>query len=198
MEIVTLLNNSGFHEIEGFCEQVPLQVEDLKRLTSAPNLRILEIGFNAGHSACVFLENETSVVTSFDLGIHGYIPIAKTYVDEKYTGRHTLFLGDSRVTIPTYIQTHPTETFDVLFVDGGHDYEIAREDLINCSKLARPDSIVIIDDVVTSPWLITSWTPGPTRAWAEQVDQGGIVEEGRKEYAHGRGMAWGRYTKSVR
>jgi hypothetical protein len=38
----------------------------------------LEIGFNAGHSAEVFLKNNKDLIlTSFDLGEHNYVTTAK-------------------------------------------------------------------------------------------------------------------------
>jgi len=37
---------------------------------------------------------------------------------------------------------------DLVFIDGGHDYEIAKKDLENCRPLSDHDTIVIMDDVV--------------------------------------------------
>lgn len=197
MQVVEILHRAGFSQIEGHCHEVPQQVEDLRMLTSGPNLRVLEIGFNAGHSADVFLQNPTTTVVSFDVDQHGYVTVAKKYFDELHPdGRHTLILGDSRVTVPAYTQDHPGVTFDILFIDGGHEYDIALTDLENCAKLAHADTIVVVDDVV-GPALATSWTPGPTAAWAKFVSEGRVVELGKKEYGHGRGMVWGKYRKSV-
>ncbi len=42
----------------------------------------MEFGFNAGHSSEVFLENNNSLLlTSFDLGEHNYVLSAKEYID---------------------------------------------------------------------------------------------------------------------
>jgi hypothetical protein len=54
MSITTFLNNRGFYSFEGYSQQVPQQVKDL--ITNKPNLNMMEIGFNAGHSAEVFLK----------------------------------------------------------------------------------------------------------------------------------------------
>ena len=51
MSITTFLNNRGFHSFEGYSQQVPQQVKDLIKITNKPNLNVMEIGFNAGHSA---------------------------------------------------------------------------------------------------------------------------------------------------
>ena len=59
--------------------------------------QILEIGFNAGHSAVTFLSTRSDIhVTSLDLGQHECVKIAKKYVDSSFEGRHRLLLGDSR------------------------------------------------------------------------------------------------------
>jgi hypothetical protein len=57
MSITQFLNTQGFHSFEGYSQEVPKQVEDLIRLSSGSNINIMEIGFNAGHSADVFLQN---------------------------------------------------------------------------------------------------------------------------------------------
>jgi hypothetical protein len=101
MTITDFLNSKGFSSFEGNCSWCPEQVSDLIELTNKPNLKVMEIGFNAGHSAEVFLKNnETLTLTSFDLGYHKYISASKEYIDSNYPKRHTLILGDSTITIP--------------------------------------------------------------------------------------------------
>lgn len=51
MPITTFLNSKGFHTFEGYSQQLPEQVTDLISLTNKPNIKVMEIGFNAGHSA---------------------------------------------------------------------------------------------------------------------------------------------------
>ena len=75
----------------------------------------MEIGFNAGHSAELFLKYTSAHVTSFDLGDHPYVTHAKEYIDAYYPGRHSLILGDSTVTVPKCIGK-----YDIIFIDGGH------------------------------------------------------------------------------
>jgi predicted O-methyltransferase YrrM len=194
MSITTFLNNRGFHSFEGYSQQVLQQVEDLKILTNKPNINVMEIGFNAGHSAEVFLQNNKELtLTSFDLGIHTYVNTAKEYIDSTYPNRHTLLLGDSRTTIPEYLKNNKDTKFDVIFIDGGHDYEIAKADVDNCFHLAHKDTIVILDDTIFTKGWEAGWTIGPTRTWTEYLQQNKIIELSRKDYSSGRGMSWGKY-----
>ena len=72
-------------------------------------------------------------VVSFDLGIHSYVGKGKQFLDKKYPNRHKLIIGDSLLTIPLYTSKFHKK-FDLIFIDGGHDYNIAKGDLINCKN----------------------------------------------------------------
>jgi predicted O-methyltransferase YrrM len=195
MNITAFLNSRGFTSFEGFSQQVPQQVEDLINLTNEPNINIMEIGFNAGHSAEIFLQNNKDLtLTSFDLGTHDYVMTAKEYIDTTYPNRHTLILGDSRTTIPSYIENNKNTHFDFIFIDGGHDYEIAKIDMENCFHLAHKDTIVAIDDTIFTHEWEKSYTIGPTRTWTEHLQKNKVIELNRKDYCDGRGMSWGKYV----
>ncbi|MGH9091495.1 MAG: class I SAM-dependent methyltransferase [Acidimicrobiales bacterium] len=141
---------------------------------------VVEIGFNAGHSSYLFLSSRPDVrVVSFDLGDHDYVGPAKELIDRRFPGRHELVLGDSRQTVPAYAGDHPDRRFDLAFIDGGHDYEVARADIANCRALATPRTIVLMDDLQPG----RAFGEGPVRAWSEAVASGAVeqtalVEEG--------------------
>lgn len=133
-----------------------------------------EIGFNAGFSTQVFLSVcPAARVVSFDLVEHGYTKTAKQLVDRKFPGRHTLVAGDSTQTVPRFARENPGLRFDLVFIDGGHSYEVARADIANMRPLCTTSTAVVIDDL--TPW--RRWGRGPTRAWTEAVDTGLVRQE---------------------
>lgn len=193
--ITQFLNERGYQSFEGYSQQSSKQVADLIKLTKDSGNHMMEIGFNAGHSAEVFLQNNPALtLTSFDLGAHDYVSIAKEYIDATYPNRHTLILGDSTITVPKFISDNKDKRFDLIFIDGGHDYAIANADLENCRKLANKDTLVIVDDTIYTDGWSTHYTYGPTRAWTEHVTNGTVAKIQSADYEHGRGMSWGKYT----
>jgi predicted O-methyltransferase YrrM len=200
MSLDTYLCRYAVTDYEGNSGQIPAQTARLVKLVqSLPSCaNILEIGFNAGHSANTFLSHSLAHVTSFDLGDRQSVPYAKKFMDLKYPTRHTLIIGDSTQTIPEWTKQSDTMqdlSQDLLFIDGGHTYEIAMADIMNCKALAHKDTIVVIDDVCMTLADQQEWTLGPTKAWSECMMNGIISMEGSERYAVGRGMCWGKYIQ---
>ena len=197
MSISDYLRNNGI-VAEGKIEQVPQQIETLVsiiKMINKPIINVMEIGFNSGNSSCQFLRNGQNItVTSFDIGDHSYVLEAKKYIDMMYPMRHTLIIGDSRISVPKFIKDHSDTKFDIIFIDGGHTYEIANADVENCFKLADKDTIVILDDTIFTPSWTENWNVGPTKVWNECLLKNTILELGRASYWSGRGMAWGHYV----
>ena len=106
--------------------------------------RVLEIGFNVGHSSAVFLSSNPEIkVISVDLGEHQYVYDAKKVIDKHFPDRHQLFIGDSRKLIPKLKgKVYP----DFIFIDGGHLDDIPLKDIRNCLELANNDTILCLDD----------------------------------------------------
>jgi predicted O-methyltransferase YrrM len=193
MDLSTFLMALSIPINEGSCVNCEEQYTDLKRLVQNKK-RVLEIGFNAGHSSELFLRsNPDCHVTAFDLNEHESVRVSKYYLDLVYVNRHRLYLGDSRISLPAFLKESP-EPFDLIFIDGGHDLDIAQSDLFYCSKLAHKDTIVIMDDVVYQDEFEKEWTIGPSQAWKEAIESGLIMESDHKEYRIGHGMAWGTFT----
>ena len=107
---------------------------------------ILEIGFNAGHSAALMLlANPRSKILHFDLKEHPYVEpcyqfLKAVFGAERFIG---MVVGDSRKTIPTFETLYK---FDLIHIDGGHTDLVAMSDILNCERLASPNATVVIDD----------------------------------------------------
>ncbi|KAL1521102.1 hypothetical protein AB1Y20_022666 [Prymnesium parvum] len=72
---------------------------------------VCEVGFNAGESAMLFLEAApTANLISFELGDKSkpWVRRAGARLSRVYGNRFTLKLGDSKATVPLYLEEHPT------------------------------------------------------------------------------------------
>ena len=195
MSLNEYLMERGIIEIEGNISEVPDQQEEIVRLSK--NVKTaMEIGFNAGHSADIMLKNNPELnLISFDLGDHGYSLLGKQYIDATYPGRHTLIIGDSTMSIPKFIKDFPGKKFDLLYIDGGHEYEIAKADLENCRNLAHKESIFILDDtVMQKETTVYDFNLGPNKALVELYEKKVLLDVRCIDFAPGRGMSVGRYN----
>lgn len=105
--------------------------------------RILEIGFNAGHSCLLLLiGNPNCKIDCFDICWHKYTKLCFDYLDNQFPNRLQLIEGDSTFTLLDW----PEESYDLYHIDGGHSSEMIIADYENCRNHARENSIIIFDD----------------------------------------------------
>lgn len=205
ISLINYYKEKNIVDFEGFSQEITKQVHFLKNIVNNENIfNVMEIGFNAGHSADLFLSSNKNInLVSFDLGDHSYVKIGKEYIDKKFPNRHKLILGDSLITVPEYIKKNNNK-FDIIFIDGGHEYKNAKGDLLNCKMLAHEKTIVIMDDTVKKKrrwddtvkrnrYAIKHWNKGPNKAWMEGIRDNIIKELGSHDYEIGRGDSWGIY-----
>ena len=179
---------------EGYSQQLPEQSKFLREMVNKENVKnVMEIGFNAGHSAELFLSSNKNInLVSFDIGEHLCSLWGKNFIDQKYPNRHKLVLGDSTKTVPEFSKNNNTK-FDLIFIDGGHTYDIALADIKNCKELAHPETIVIVDDIVRRADFMLKRRMGPKQAWNSAKKLGLINMISYKDYERGRGNVWGKY-----
>jgi predicted O-methyltransferase YrrM len=173
-EILRFLWLRGRFPTEG--SSSPEQLLYLASVVKRTGARLVgEIGLNAGFSSCAFLgaDPETRVV-SFDLDKHASTKAAKRLIDKRFPTRHTVIYGDSRKTVPEFKSRNPALHFDLVLIDGGHQYEVAKADIMNMKPLCTEKTVVVMDDL--APW--HRWGTGPTRAWAEAIREGIIRQDG--------------------
>lgn len=154
--LLDIINKSG-DNLEGNCfyehltvnsrdELLPKQ-QNLYSIAKVGN-KILEIGFNAGHSALLFLlSNPEAHLVCFDICWYKYTQPCFEYIRDNFKGRIELICGSSIYTVQSFINTNPGKTFDILHIDGSHDTTIANIDFFSCFELARNNSVIIWDDV---------------------------------------------------
>ena len=129
---------------EGSC--VPDQMRFFVRfLMENKNIKnVLEIGFNAGLSAGVFLATRTDIkLVSVDIGAHDYILKAQKLIQKLFPDRFMLVVGDSSLVVP---QLKDLISPDLIFIDGAHHEPVVSLDLKNCLDMCRPGTWLLIDD----------------------------------------------------
>lgn len=105
---------------------------------------ILEIGFNAGHSATLMLlANSKSKLVIFDICEHKYAKKCFEYLNKRFPNRMELYEGDSTVTVPKYSSKN-YKLFDLVHIDGCHLPNIADTDFNNCYPMSS--KYIIFDD----------------------------------------------------
>ncbi len=180
---MTANGRDGNYTNEGYMT-TEQQQQIRQQLRRYPITSIAEIGLNGGHSAFNFIQecNNLKKFVSFDLGIYPETQCAVQFFQKYYGQMFEFFGGPSQTSVPEYHKNNPTQTFDLIYIDGSHEYEGCYLDIINCKKLAHQSTILWLDDFTFE---------GPTRAIKELVDSEFIVID-EKFFSDGKcgGRAW--------
>lgn len=123
------------HEKRAFYQRYLLTHRDIKRIG--------EIGFNAGFSSYAFLSTREDIeVQSFDIAKHPYVDKAFEILYNEFGERIKLKKADSLASVPNYKGTK----FDMILVDGGHDFKTAYWDIMNMKKHSHKSTVIFVDD----------------------------------------------------
>jgi predicted O-methyltransferase YrrM len=192
------INEKGHKITEGHCFQNQKLTKRLVDLIREVNpMRVLEIGFNAGHSSTLFLMNSNAKVVSFDLFWHEYVNVGKEYIDKHFPERHILIRGDSLNTLPEFLKVNK-EKYDLFYIDGGKHGDTIRSDLNACMKLSHEKSLIILNDtIMTKNEFKCGWNYGATNTWLDMIDEDKIIENGSEDYEVGKGISWGNFNKKL-
>ena len=160
-ELAKLISSSG-KQLEGnaFYKHNTMELYDVlvpKQMNllwagSEVKTRMCEIGFNAGHSALLFLlSNQTTPIefTVFDIGQHAYTTPCLRYMQTAFPNVTFEYIeGNSIVKLPEWTAKNSQfmESYDLVHVDGGHSELCAKNDLKNATKLVAPGGLLVIDD----------------------------------------------------
>ena len=141
---MTLSHLDKFTSSEGYWHDADMfkkTIEQVLDLTNAKNM--LEIGFNIGYSASMWLNtnnNQLDKLISVDIGMHKDTLAASEAVKDKYGDRFTFVLSDS-TKAEHLLSGH---NFDIAFIDGAHEYNGVVADIEMCVSLKIP--YLIFDD----------------------------------------------------
>lgn len=183
-------------DIDINCSEIPEQMKLLVDIINANNMKnILEIGFNAGHSADLFLGVSPDIkVTSIDTGDNACVLSGKKYIDNKYPNRHNLIIGDSKTVIPLHMPQGGNDSkYDMIYIDGGMDYETVISDLIHCKRVSSSTTLIILNRCIHGE-VTDVQSKTVQNVWKTVTDNLFIHELGYCDFGlQGRGMAWGIY-----
>ena len=154
----------------GHIGQVPDQIRDYAataRLLAGDRPTICEVGFNAGHSAAVFLTaNPQATYLGFDLGSLGWSTVQRGRIDDMFPGRAQHVIGSSFDKVPLYHQQHPDFKCDLWSIDGDHGPN-AMNDFVAARAMAAPSGLVLADDH-------TSSFPAVLQIWRKLLEDGHV------------------------
>lgn len=192
MDIINELHRKNKTWIcEGHIGRNKAQIDKLKELCLLHKpLNILEIGFNAGHSSALMLENTNACIVSVDICSHSYTIEGKDKIDEIFPNRHLLIPGNSMEVLAG--DEVPNLQYDLIYIDGGHSYKCCKSDILNCKKYASPSTIIIVDDIIYDPEYIKPWNKQVTKVW-EEMKNHVVIEQGYFYFGKGQGFAVGHY-----
>jgi len=83
-------------------------------------------------------------------------------------------------TDPEAVRLIGSQQWCVTYIDGNHDYEIARKDWEACSQAMKPGGVIVLDDsglntAYRPPPMATGGHPGPSRL-AQEIDRSVFTE----------------------
>lgn len=188
----TSLNVETMFSGMGHIGEIQNQTRDYASASTLPGVKVIcEVGFNAGHSATVFLSsNPEARYLTFDFGDLRWAAAQRDYVNTMFPGRFFYVLGDSHKTIKEYHLKNPHEKCDLWSIDGDHssgasiDFEAARE-------MSWPGAYVLADDHTNS-------FPAIKHLWHQQQMEDKLSSiychhENKKYDGHERGWCLGRW-----
>jgi len=121
--------------------------------------KILEIGTRTGLSLCQLLSayinyDKIVKVASFDLFNDGFISpglvklnLKALNIPQKIIDMVEFVVGDSKTTVPKYIQDNAGIKFDYILVDGSHEVVDSKIDLENVRPLVEKGGVIVFDDI---------------------------------------------------
>ena len=151
---------ANFNSVEGYWHDRNVFRPTIQDIYNKHDIKsILEIGFNIGYSASMWLEfdvDKKSTLTSVDIGIHKDTVKAAEAVKNLHGDRFEFILCDSKK-VKNQLKGR---LFDLAFIDGDHSAVGVHSDIQLCMILQVP--LLLFDDY---------WTQGDTNPIRGVVEQ---------------------------
>jgi len=141
------LENNCVYDIKGSKKTASLfsKQRNLYSISKYGGNNIIEIGFNAGHSALIFLlANPDSVIWCFDICTHKYTELCFQYLNTVFGNRISLIKGNS-FKVYTEFAKEQSIAFDTFNIDGSKEFNIANNDYFISRSIAHVRSVIIWD-----------------------------------------------------
>jgi mannosyltransferase OCH1-like enzyme/predicted O-methyltransferase YrrM len=182
-----LKDNNLIYSNEGYIFQIPEMFNDIIDIVTneVEITNILDIGFLYGSSALLFLACTKANVTSVDLIYNDSVQYSENYFNVLFPDRFNFIQGNSNdITECIY-----EPGFDIIFIDGSHEYDTIINDIYNLIFISTEDTIFILNDVVFNESEQEGWNINPTNVMQHLMDKDVIDLLFHKSYIKGRGIA---------
>jgi len=109
---------------------------------------MLELGFNAGHSALLALTaNKNLSYVAIDPLAHPYARPCFDYLRSVFGNRIKLIAGDPK----TILEQFSTSGFDLASIDGAHDFPTLQSELAELCRILPPASTILLNEASHPP-----------------------------------------------
>ncbi len=184
----------GLIQMEGNSALYPDQYRIYSEIAKLDLVRtVCETGFNAGHSALMWLNGKpNTVLYSFDIAKHSYVMPMVRVMKSLFPGRLHFTPGDSTESLPHFIKKNPHVNCDLVVIDGGHSGIVPKLDFENLKKMVIPGSLhmLLIDDLPSSNSVIKNMWNEKLRS-KEAEDLFHCQRMGQEKY--GKGFTIGKF-----
>jgi predicted O-methyltransferase YrrM len=157
--------------------------------------KILEIGIYRGSTLSLFsllsqkfkLQSEVHGISPFTSAgdtVSKYIENLDYYNDVKanfdFFNLPSPFLHKGFSTDKAMVEIIKANEWDLIFIDGNHDYEVAKHDFFVCSQNLNKGGLIILDDASLNtdfkpPFYSSAGHPGPSKV-ASEIDMNSFEE----------------------
>lgn len=114
----------------------------------------IQVGFYCGQSAVIFLEANPQVrIIGFDDFSYAAGEACYHHLQHKYPGRINVYRGDSRETIPAFIEEHWANgvytgpVCDLIRTDARPEYPLRRQDFSLLQPMTSCSTLILFNDV---------------------------------------------------